>query len=80
MDQVEKVLEQIFNRFDRLSEEFAELKNNHDEAKKMSALASEVQPLAVALREACDEAEKLVADELWPLPKYREMLFANTLA
>jgi glutamine synthetase len=79
VDQVEKVLEQIFVRFDRLSEEFAELKNLHDEAKKMSLLAADVQPLAVALREVCDEAEKLVADELWPLPKYREMLFANTL-
>lgn len=27
------------------------------------------------LRAACDEAEAVVADELWPLPKYREILF-----
>ena len=27
------------------------------------------------LREAVDHLEKLVDDELWPLPKYREMLF-----
>lgn len=27
-------------------------------------------------RAACDALEVMVADELWPLPKYREMLFA----
>ena len=26
-------------------------------------------------RETCDALELKVADELWPLPKYREMLF-----
>ena len=35
---------------------------------------------AAKLREACDAGEKQVADELWPLPKYREMLFTNTLS
>ena len=28
-----------------------------------------------ALRKAVDALEKLVTDDLWPLPKYREMLF-----
>lgn len=28
------------------------------------------------LRESCDALEVLVADDQWPLPKYREMLFA----
>jgi glutamine synthetase len=28
-----------------------------------------------AVREAADKLEKLVADDLWPLPKYEEMLF-----
>ena len=27
------------------------------------------------VRTACDALELIVADELWPLPKYREMLF-----
>ena len=26
-------------------------------------------------REAADKLEKAVADDLWPLPKYEEMLF-----
>ncbi|MBW8059231.1 MAG: glutamine synthetase type III [Solirubrobacterales bacterium] len=29
----------------------------------------------VAVREASDKLEKVVADDLWPLPKYEEMLF-----
>ena len=27
------------------------------------------------VREAADKLEKVVADDLWPLPKYSEMLF-----
>jgi glutamine synthetase len=27
------------------------------------------------VRELCDALEKLVADDLWPLPKYAEILF-----
>jgi hypothetical protein len=27
------------------------------------------------VRESCDALELMVADEKWPLPKYREMLF-----
>jgi glutamine synthetase len=27
------------------------------------------------VREAADRLEKIVADDLWPLPKYEEMLF-----
>jgi glutamine synthetase len=28
-----------------------------------------------AVREAADELEGLVADDLWPLPTYQEMLY-----
>ena len=29
-----------------------------------------------AVREVADQLEKIVADDLWPLPKYAEMLFS----
>jgi glutamine synthetase len=32
-------------------------------------------PAMNAVREAADELETMVADDLWPLPTYREMLF-----
>jgi glutamine synthetase len=30
-----------------------------------------------AVREVADRLEKLVADDLWPLPKYSEILFVR---
>ena len=49
----------------------------HDEMKTCAALGSEVRPLMAQVREAADRLETLVDDELWPLPKYREMLFVK---
>ncbi|HUR15910.1 MAG TPA: glutamine synthetase III [Candidatus Limnocylindrales bacterium] len=39
------------------------------------AFVEKVIPAQMALREAADELETVVADDLWPLPKYRELLF-----
>ena len=39
------------------------------------AFHDKVIPAMDAVRDAADELETLVADELWPLPKYRELLF-----
>src|SRR3954453_21879807 len=44
----------------------------HAEAK---AFATDVIPAQGTLREIVDELQTLVADDLWPLPKYRELLF-----
>jgi len=44
----------------------------HDEA---AAFATKVIPAQEALREVADALETVVSDELWPLPKYRELLF-----
>ncbi len=43
-----------------------------DEAR---AFVDRVLPAQGALRVAADKLETLVADDLWPLPKYRELLF-----
>ena len=40
-----------------------------------SAYVTGVIPAQEALRAVADELETLVADDLWPLPKYRELLF-----
>jgi glutamine synthetase len=44
----------------------------HAEAR---AYVEHVIPAQALLREVVDELETLVADDLWPLPKYRELLF-----
>jgi glutamine synthetase len=77
-------LESVFDAILSLQEELIKLtdsvREGHDETLKMKRLAAEVQPLSFKLRDACDNAERLVADEFWPLPKYREMLFTNSLS
>lgn len=77
---LEKVFEEILSRLEELSKKIDHIRAKKDEAEKMKLIAHEVQPLALKLREACDQAEKLVSDEFWPLPKYREMLFTNSLS
>ena len=37
----------------------------------------QVLPTMLLVREACDRLESLVDDEVWPLLKYRELLFAH---
>jgi len=47
-----------------------------DVEEKARLLTSEGARKMAEVRAACDALELHVADELWPLPKYREMLFA----
>jgi glutamine synthetase len=42
---------------------------------KAAAFAVDVAEALSAVREVCDKLECVVDDGLWPLPKYREMLF-----
>ena len=52
----------------------------HDQssvAKGMDVAANQAIPAMFALRAVVDAAEGLVSDASWPLPKYREMLFAG---
>lgn len=52
---------------------------NHIEhiEKKADAYCNKVKPLFNEIRYHCDKLELLVDDELWPLTKYRELLFTN---
>jgi glutamine synthetase len=42
---------------------------------KAKAIATDVSTTMAEIRGICDELENLVADDYWPMPKYREMLF-----
>jgi glutamine synthetase len=48
---------------------------NGDHTKHAKHYRDEVVPAMGKVREAADALELLVDDQLWPLPKYREMLF-----
>jgi glutamine synthetase len=58
--------------------EDANLDENHPEGspqKEAVYMRDTVIPAMEDVRDVCDRLEKLVADDLWPLPKYSEMLF-----
>ncbi|MDB4402232.1 glutamine synthetase III [Algibacter sp.] len=48
-----------------------------DIEKKAHAYCNNVKPLFDDIRYHCDKLELLVDDEIWPLTKYREMLFTR---
>lgn len=74
-EDVKAVYEQIIKSRATLEVEVARVHEMHDESAKAKALANQVMPAMFKLREHADTAEGLVADKLWTLPKYREMLF-----
>lgn len=45
--------------------------------KKAQHYAHKVKPYFEHIRKHCDTMELLIDNELWPLPKYRELLFIN---
>jgi len=57
--------------------ESANLADNQPEELEAHAeyMRDEVIPAMAAVRTAADKLEKVVADDLWPLPKYSEILF-----
>ena len=74
--------DQVADRVDRLVDAIHDLEHEQHEAheaktveKEAKAFVDKVIPAQNHLREVADELETLVADDLWPLPKYRELLF-----
>ncbi|MBJ7332706.1 MAG: glutamine synthetase type III, partial [Solirubrobacteraceae bacterium] len=57
----------------------ANLDENHptDITEEAAYMCDTVLPKMLAVREAADELERIVPDNLWPLPKYREILFVK---
>ena len=81
-------LEELVNEFTPLLRELhyallkledANLEDNHphggDAQKEAVYMRDEVLTAMDDVRDVADRLEKLVADDLWPLPKYSEMLF-----
>lgn len=57
----------------------ARKKYNHTEdiEERANGYWNEVRPIMLVIRQAIDKLELIVDDELWPLPKYREMMTIN---
>ncbi len=62
---------------DKLLEAIATAKKEADSQKVAEAFCNDVKPLFDKIREASDALEMVVDDELWPMTKYRELLFTR---
>jgi glutamine synthetase len=61
---------------DALREVYEKAEQNHGSLRDHAAYYRDtVIPAMQKVREACDALEAMVDDHIWPLPKYREMLF-----
>jgi glutamine synthetase len=79
---VSAVCEKVAGLTDDLVDAIDKLEHAQHEAheagtveQEAKAFVQDVIPAQAALREVADELETVVADDLWPLPKYRELLF-----
>ncbi len=75
--QVAAVLDQVVSSAEKLQALVEANSHGHDEAALARRLADEVRPAMDAVRLAADQLEHIVNDELWAIPKYREMLFVK---
>lgn len=75
-NEIGAMIETLRERRDALEGVIAKAEHLHDDAPKQAKLLTgPVADAMAAARDASDALELKVADELWPLPKYREMLF-----
>jgi glutamine synthetase len=79
---INAVCEKVTTLADQLVDAIGALEHAQHEAHEAGSVQSEAKAFATtvipaqeALRVVVDELETVVADDLWPLPKYRELLF-----
>jgi glutamine synthetase len=78
------LIEEISNRIEHINKGITDMTgarkkaNNTGDAEATAALyCDEVKPFFDQIRYHCDKLELLVDDEMWPLTKYRELLFTR---
>ena len=67
----------IFESVERMTEARHKANRMPDERSKAIAYHDTVLPLMAEIREHADALELIVDDEMWTLPKYRELLFVH---
>ena len=70
-------IEAIHSKIDEMTEARKKANIIEDVEEKAEAYCVEVRPFFDEIRYHCDKLELMVDDELWPLTKYREMLFTR---
>ena len=79
LKEMNDVLGSVLSELEKFQSLLAKSQGISSDEKRMHDIVNHVQPASFKLRDACDTAERVVADDIWPLPKYREILLANSL-
>lgn len=67
----------IISEVEKMVEERKKANNIDHADKRAKAYCDKVKPYLETIRYSCDKLELLVDDEMWPLTKYRELLFTR---
>jgi glutamine synthetase len=75
-NQIGELIQQLQKRTAALVKVIERVETMHDApARQADVLTADGADAMTQVREICDRLELGIADDLWPLPKYREMLF-----
>ena len=69
-------IEEIHSKVNLMIEARKKANTITDATKKAEAYCNTVKPYLSEIRYNCDKLELMIADELWPLTKYRELMFS----
>jgi glutamine synthetase len=83
LDGVQKTAAQVNELIDRLTESIAALAEQNQElggddvVSKAEHMRANIVPAMTAVRDVVDRLERVVPDDMWPVPTYRDMLFVK---
>jgi glutamine synthetase len=77
IEQISEHLEKINKGITEMTEARKKANNTGDAVETAHLYCDEVKPYFDVIRYHCDKLEVLVDDEIWPLTKYRELLFTR---
>jgi len=77
IEEISSHIEGINSKVTKMTNERKKANTIEDIEKRAMAYCNIVKPLFDDIRYHCDKLELLVDDEIWPLTKYRELLFTR---
>lgn len=77
INSIGKLIDELSENAEKMRQERKKANALTDSKKKAVAYCDKVKPLMDAVRDKVDRLELIVDDELWPLPKLRELLFTR---
>jgi len=77
IEQISEHIEAINSLVTKMTEARKSCNKYSDIEKKAHGYCNKVKPLFEDIRYHCDKLELMIDDELWPLTKYRELLFTK---